>query len=115
LTQVQLYEVTWSLFGGVEGGGGVVEGVSGVKGVGSGVEGGSDIIEGGGGGVEEPAALREEAAPRLGSLTVQNEISPRLGFRVGEVTPLIPGTFLILAKLCQSIPIMRFMVSADVI
>jgi hypothetical protein len=61
------------------------------------------------------ASSREEAAPSLGSLTAQNEISPRLGFHVGGVTPLIPGTFLVSAELCQPIPIMRFMVSVDVI
>jgi hypothetical protein len=60
------------------------------------------------------AALRE-AASWLGSLTAQNQISPRLGFHIGRVTPLIPGTFLVSAELCQSIPIMRFMVSADLI
>jgi hypothetical protein len=45
-----------------------------------------------------------------------NQISPRLGFHIGRVTPLIPGTFLVSVELCQSIPIMRFMVwvtSAD--
>jgi hypothetical protein len=56
-----------------------------------------------------------EATPRLGSLTAQNQISLRLGFHVGGVTPLIPSSFLVSAKLCQPIPIMRFMVSADLI
>jgi hypothetical protein len=51
----------------------------------------------------------------MGSLMVQNQISPRLGFNVGGVTPLIPDTFLVSAELCQSIPIMRFMVSSDLI
>jgi hypothetical protein len=54
------------------------------------------------------AASREvaarEAAARLGSMTVQNQMLPRLGFRVGRVTPLIPGTFLVLADLIQPIP-----------
>jgi hypothetical protein len=59
--------------------------------------------------------VSREAAPRLGSLTTQNQNSPRLGFHVGGVTPLIPVTFLVSAELCQSIPIMRFMVSADLI
>jgi hypothetical protein len=45
----------------------------------------------------------------------QKQISPRLGFHVGGVTPLIPGTFLVSAELCQPIPIMRFMISADLI
>jgi hypothetical protein len=70
-------------------------------------------VEGGGGGIEG-AALRE-AALRLGSLMAQNQISPRFGFRIGGVTPFIPGTFLVSTELCQSIPIMRFMVSADLI
>jgi hypothetical protein len=47
--------------------------------------------------LREAAASREEAAPSLGSLMVQNEISPRLGFHVGGVTPLIPGTFVLIA------------------
>jgi hypothetical protein len=77
---------------GVEGGGGSVE-------VGGGVEGGGGGTEGGGGvevcGAEAGAASREagaasrEATLRLGSLTVQNQISLRLGFHVGRVTPLI--------------------------
>jgi hypothetical protein len=44
-----------------------------------------------------------------------NQISPRLGFHIGRVTPLIPSTFLVSVELCQSIPIMRFIVSADLI
>jgi hypothetical protein len=41
------------------------------------------------------AASREAAAQRaenLGSLMAQTKISPRLGFCVGEVTPLIPNS-----------------------
>jgi hypothetical protein len=56
-----------------------------------------------------------EAAPRLGTLTAQNQISPRLGFCVGGDAPLIPGTFLVSAELCQPIPIMRYMASANLI
>jgi hypothetical protein len=70
----------------------------------SGVEGGSGGIEG---------AASREAASRLGSLMAQNQISPRFGFRIGGVTPFIPGTFLVSTELCQSIPIMRFMVSTE--
>jgi hypothetical protein len=46
-----------------------------------------------------------EAALRLGSLTAQNQISPRLGFRVGGGTPLIPDTLLVSADVIQPIPI----------
>jgi hypothetical protein len=60
-------------------------------------------------------AASREAASRLGSLMAQNQISPRLGFHVGGITPLIPGTFLVSAELCQPISIMRFMVSVDLI
>jgi hypothetical protein len=62
----------------------------------------------------ETAASRE-AASRLGSLTAQNQISPRLGFCVGGGTPLIPGTLLVSADVIQSIPKISFMVSANVI
>jgi hypothetical protein len=33
------------------------------------------------------------AAPRLGRLTAQNQGTPRLGFHVSGVTPLIPDHF----------------------
>jgi hypothetical protein len=60
-------------------------------------------------------ASREQAAPRVGSLTAQKQISPRLGFHIGGGTPLIPGTLLVSADVIQSIPKISFMVSADVI
>jgi hypothetical protein len=60
-------------------------------------------------------ASREEAAPRLGSLTAQNQISPQLGFCVGGGTPLIPGTLLVSTDVIQPIPKISFMVSAEVI
>jgi hypothetical protein len=66
----------------------------------------------------EGTALREETAQgvgNLGSLMAQTKISPRLGFRVGGVTTLTPDTFLVSAELCRPIPIMRFMVLADLI
>jgi hypothetical protein len=63
----------------------------------------------------EVAAASREAASRLGSLTAQNQISPRLGFRVGRGTPLIPGILLVSADVIQPIPKILFMVSADVI
>jgi hypothetical protein len=69
--------------------------------------------------MEVAAASREvassDAAPRLGSLTVQNQRDSTIRVSHRRVTPLIPGTFLISAELCQPIPIMRFIVSADLI
>jgi hypothetical protein len=59
--------------------------------------------------------VSREAAPRLGSLTVQNQISPRLGFCVGGGTPFIPGTLVVSAYVIQPIPKISFMVSVDVI
>jgi hypothetical protein len=50
------------------------------------------------------AAWREEAAPRLGSLMAQNQISPRFEFHVSRVTPLIPGTLLVSTDIIQPIP-----------
>jgi hypothetical protein len=69
-----------------------------------GVEGGGRGIVGGG---IDGAASREAAAQRagnLGSLTAQTKISPRLGFHVGGVTPLIPDTLLVSADIMQPIP-----------
>jgi hypothetical protein len=43
-------------------------------------------------------------ARNLGSLTAQTIISPRLGFHVGGVTPLIPDTLLVSANIVQPIP-----------
>jgi hypothetical protein len=51
---------------------------------------------------EVAEAPREAAAQRagnLGSLTAQTKISPRLGFRFGGVTPLIPNTLLVSADI----------------
>jgi hypothetical protein len=64
---------------------------------------------------EAAAVAREQAASRVGSLTTQNQISLRLGFRVGGGTPLIPGTLLVSTNVIQRIPKISFMVSADVI
>jgi hypothetical protein len=50
---------------------------------------------------EVAAAASREAAPRLGSLMAQNQISPRLGFHVGGGTPLIPDTLLVSADVIQ--------------
>jgi hypothetical protein len=50
---------------------------------------------------EVSAAASREAAPRLGSLMAQNQISPRLGFHVGGGTPLIPDTLLVSADVIQ--------------
>jgi hypothetical protein len=61
------------------------------------------------------AAASREAAPRLASLTAQNQISPRLGFCIGGGTPLISGTLLVSADVIQPIPKISFMVSTDVI
>jgi hypothetical protein len=63
----------------------------------------------------EVAAAPREAAPRLGSLTVQNQISPRLGFHVSRGTSLIPGTLLVSVDIIQPMPKISFMVSTDVI
>jgi hypothetical protein len=67
-------------------------------------------VEGGGGGTEggcvDGVASRDAAAYRvgkLGSLTVQNQISPRLEFHVCRVTPLIHDTLLISTEIVQSI------------
>jgi hypothetical protein len=72
--------------GGIKAKGGVRDGVS---------DGGDTLSR------EAAKAPREaasrEAAPRLGSLTMQNQISLWLGFCVGRVTPLIPGTFFVSA------------------
>jgi hypothetical protein len=56
-----------------------------------------------------------EAAPRLGSLTAQNQRDSVIRVSHQRVTPLIPETFLVSVKLFQPIPIMRFMVSTDLI
>jgi hypothetical protein len=58
------------------------------------------------------AAASREVAPRLGSLTAQNQISPQLGFHVGGG---IPGTLLVSTDVIQLIPKISFMVSTDVI
>jgi hypothetical protein len=54
----------------------------------------------------EAATSREvvsrEVTPRLGGLRAQNQISPRLGFCIGRVTPLIPSTFLVSLELCPT-------------
>jgi hypothetical protein len=41
--------------------------------------------------------------------------TPRLGFHVGGLLPLYPVHFFVSTELCQLIPIMRFMVLADLI
>jgi hypothetical protein len=48
-------------------------------------------------------------------MTAQNQNSPRLEFRVGGGTPLIPGILLVSADVIQLIPKISYMVSADVI
>jgi hypothetical protein len=67
---------------------------------GVGVEGGDDGSEGGGG--------------KLGSLTVQTKILPRVRVFRRRVTPLIPNTLLVSAAIAQLIPKMRLLVSADI-
>jgi hypothetical protein len=68
---------------------------------------------------EAAATLREAASrepvPRLGSLLGQNKRDSVIRVSRRWVNPLIPNTFLVLAELCQPIPIMRFMVSTDLI
>jgi hypothetical protein len=58
------------------------------------------------------AAASREAMSRLSSLTAQNQISPRLGFRIGGGNPLIPDTLLVSADVIQPIPKNSFMVLA---
>jgi hypothetical protein len=73
-------------------------------------------VEGGG---VDGAVSREVAAQRarnMGNLMAQTKISPRLGFRVSGVTPLIPNTLLVSADIVQPIPIIfsiSWLTSAD--
>jgi hypothetical protein len=58
------------------------------------------------------ASREVAAASRLSSLMAQNQISPRLGFRIGGGNPLIPDTLLVSVDVIQPIPKNSFMVSA---
>jgi hypothetical protein len=53
-----------------------------------GVEGGDDDVEGG-----SPAHEEGGGDAKVGQPDGANQGTPRLGFRVGGVTPLIPGHF----------------------
>jgi hypothetical protein len=66
-------------------------------------------------GVASREAASREAAQRLGSLPVQNQRDSAIRVLRRRVTPLILGIFLVSVELCQPIPIMRFMVSTDLI
>jgi hypothetical protein len=81
----------------------------------AGVEAEGGVRDGVGDGAvsREVAATSREAVPRLGSLTVQNQILPRLGFRVGGGTPLIPDTLLVSADVIPIIFCIGWLTSAD--
>jgi hypothetical protein len=103
--------------GGIEAKGGVRDGAMGsvmATGVGDDDGGTAGAVKAEGG---DGVASREATAQRvgnLGSLTAQTKISPRLGFCIDGVTPLIPDTLLVSTDIVQPIPKMCFMVSADI-